>query len=593
MKRIQKKLLAFFRKTEKKKEIPTNGDSLHNKIWWQRYGLDIGIAIILAFLITLMFPKGKSFQFADLKEGRVYIGPEIIAPFTFPVNKSDEEYASDVKKARESVSPVFQMNEDIAEMQLNSLTYFTSQLVDTLKRSDATAKTIENLFRESAIVLSQEDIEIILNGYQNGQKDSFLIKEKQESITRKRAKETKEVADYIIILVKELYSAGILNVDKETLPVSLKKISIRSDNREMFEDLNFYFDLSESIDSLLEKLRNTSSLGEKKIKIGYQIASHYLVPNVLYDKIETDLRLEEAEANVPLAKDQVLAGERIIDSHQRIDTQHIDKLNSLAVAKAELGESTGFWNKISPGIGKFFMTIFILGILGIFLWRDRQQNLNDRKQLLLIELVILIIALMTFLANILSFSVYLIPVAIAAMIITIFFDAYIGILVSVCVSLLVGAMRGNEFGITFVSIFVSSIVLMTVSRVRTRNWVIHSMIALVIANIFAITVLDLLNYVPFRDIFQDWGFGTVNGFIVPILAYGLIIIFEPLFDMTTDMTLLELSDLNQPLLRQLAMEAPGSYHHSIMVGNLAETATEAVGGNALLARVGAYYHDNW
>ena len=87
------------------------------------------------------------------------------------------------------------------------------------------------------------------------------------------------------------------------------------------------------------------------------------------------------------------------------------------------------------------------------------------------------------------------------------------------------------------------------------------------------------------------GFGLMNGFLSPIFAYGLIMIFEYLFNMTTDMTLLELSDLNHPVLRQLALQAPGTFHHSLMVGNLAEAAAEAIGGYGLLARVGAYYHD--
>jgi len=90
---------------------------------------------------------------------------------------------------------------------------------------------------------------------------------------------------------------------------------------------------------------------------------------------------------------------------------------------------------------------------------------------------------------------------------------------------------------------------------------------------------------------QYWFHGIINGFLSPFIAYGLQVLFEYIFDMMTDLRLLELADLNQPLLRRVAVEAPGTYHHSIMVGNLAEAAAEAVGANTLLARVGSYYHD--
>jgi hypothetical protein len=87
------------------------------------------------------------------------------------------------------------------------------------------------------------------------------------------------------------------------------------------------------------------------------------------------------------------------------------------------------------------------------------------------------------------------------------------------------------------------------------------------------------------------GYGLFNGFISPILTIGLLPIFESIFDVSTDITLLELSDLNRPLLKRLSLEAPGTYHHSIIVANLAEAGAKAIGANVLLARVGAYYHD--
>ena len=561
------------------------------KTWIERYWPDILITFALVLVITFMFPRGKSYQFADLKEGRVYIGPEIIAPFTFSVNKSEEEYAEDVRKARESVARVFRKYHEISEKQLSELNSFLDQLTALLQKRDTTSEELQDLFRQAGIVLSDEDITYLLTGFQESTKTPATKRELTDNLLKQRVAEIKRISRIITTFVKELYSAGILDVEKEKFPSSMTKIVVREDGQEMLEDIRFYQGPNEARNTLLEKLRTDSDLDERKIKVGYQIAVHFLVPDVLFDKEETDARIEDAIANVPLAKDQVLAGERIIESHERITKQHIDKLNSLAIAKAERGETSGFWSRLAPNIGKFFTTIFIFIILAIFLWRKDKQILENRKQLLLIELVIFLIAIFTFFVNMLNLSAYLIPVAIAAMIVTIFFDSIVGFLITVAASLLVGTMRGNEFSITFVSIFVGSIAIITVSKVRTRNWVLHSIAAVAGAYILAIMVHDFLSYVSWQDMMKDIGFGVINGFLAPITTYVLIIVFEFAFDMTTDMTLLELSDLNQPLLRKLAMEAPGSYHHSIIVGNLAEAAAEAIGANALLARVGAYYHD--
>ena len=573
---IQRFKLSFSR------EVGSNGSS-NSASWYYKFRIDFGIGILLAVILTLLYPQGKSFQFTDLKEGKVYVGPEIIAPFTFPVNKSEQEYNQDVLKARQSVAPVFQRDENLANSAIQSLDDFLENLTALLKSPETERADIETLLRDAGVNLSEESIQQLWTG--------FRSPEANDNITSIRSKHITKLKNQIAVIVSELFSAGILDLGKANLNAANGKISVREKGQEILEDLNFYWDIQEIQKVLLDKFRETPEFDESKVKIAYQIAEHFVVPNILFNKTETDSRIEVAVANVALAKDQVLAGERIINSHERITKEHIDKLNSLATEKAERGESGGFWDKAAPTIGKFFLNIFVLAVLVIFLYRYKPETLYSHKNIILIGLTILFIAFATFLLNKFEFSIYLAPVAIGAIIITIFFDVVTSFLVSIVLSLIIGAMRGGEFGITFVSIFVCAVAILSVSKVRNRNWVLRSFLMIASAYLLSITVHNLVSYVPFKDMLQDWTFGITNSFFSPVFAYVLIIILEYGFDMTTDMTLLELSDLNQPLLRQLAIQAPGTYHHSLMVGNLAESAAEAIGGNALLARVGAYYHD--
>lgn len=548
--------------------------------WLRRYRALILGGLFLAAVIALLFPGEKSFQFTDLREGRVYIGPEIIASFTFPVNKSHDEYAADLQRARAEVTPVFTRDDEAAEQQLERFNLLVQRAGMVLRSGGITADEVSRVFQESGVTLSEGDLLNLLTGTAGGGGGE-----------NRQWYRFREVATAVEKVLREAYANGILSIERSTFNPMPPKISVRHEGLEVLENSEFSFGLKESQMQLLEKLRANQQLDERQVKIGYQLAGAFLAANLNYDQKETQSRIEEAEALVPLAKDQVLAGERIIDGHERITREHIEKLNSYAAAKRERGERQGLINHLVHGLGQWSNTLFILCILLFFLWQGRRDITAAPKQLLLIGLIVLLPAALTFLATQLNLSPLLVPVAAGAMIITIFFDVYVGLLYALSVSLLIGAMRGNEFGITYISIFVSAMAILSVSRVRSRNWVLRSMAVVMIAYLLSITVHDILNYQSLKEILRDWGLGFINGFISPIIAYALVLLLERTFHLTTDMTLLELSDLNHPLLRQMAMQAPGTYHHSLSVGNLAEAAAEAIGGNGLLARVGAYYHD--
>ncbi|MBN2357586.1 HDIG domain-containing protein [candidate division KSB1 bacterium] len=556
----------------------------------KQYKYQILGLILLSIVTAWMFPREKTFQFADLKEGRVYIGPEIIATFTFAVNKSPEEYAADVKKAQQSIAPIFRRDDSVTVEQQQQLRDFLEQFTQALRETDNEFAKVKSLFQDNGIIVTDEDVELLIRP-DEATDDRSSGSRPSRFMGTTVMQRVRPITSTVLAIMSEIYTAGVLDIEKEQLTPTPAKLSIRHAEREMLENADFCYGMKEAQNYILDQLRNEVNFTEPRVKIAYQIATRFLQPNLFYNEAETRARIEEAVALVPLAKDQVLAGERIIEGHERITKEHIDKLNSYAIAKAERRREEGVVSRVMLGSGKLATTILIFSIFIAFIWLARRHIIDTSRHLLLIGIVALLMVALTFLINQLNLSPYLIPVTTGAMIVTIFFDAYTGILYILSISLLLGTMRGNEYGITFVTLFVSSFAILSVTRVRKRNWVLRSIAVIMVAYAAAITVLDLLNYISLKDLMSNLGFGLINGFLSPIFAYALIVIFENVFDMTTDMTLLELSDLNHPLLRQLAMEAPGTYHHSITVGYLAEAAAEAIGGNSLLARVGAYYHD--
>lgn len=572
------------RKKTKKAESPKIQKN-KNKKWYHQHWFDILFVIVLCLILTFIFPKGKSYQFGDLKEGSVYVGEEVIAPFTFSVNKSDEEYAADIEEARKSVKPVFEYKSKVEEAQLDRIASFAEHMKTLLKNPTTEAVDIKSVLNDAGIVLSDSDIEALLTGFERGATPG------SERTINQRLQSFNQLVETVKPLVKKRYTAGIIDRLKREFAESRNRISIRKQGDELVEKLEYYHDINEASNALLEDLRESGRLSEGKIKEAYSIGSAFLQPNLVYNETETELRRKEAVASVPLAKDQVLAGERIIDSHQRLTRQHIEKLRSLAQAKAERGEMHGLWQKLKPALGRYLLVLTILSLFFIFLWKDNRELLLHIKERLLIALTILIVSIFIYLSNRFTLSPYVIPVSTLAIVVTVFFNVRVGFWSVIVMSLLTGALRGSEYSITFVSLFTSSIAVLSVSRVRNRNWILRSGLMIAAAYLISITIIDFVGYSDFKEIAQDWGFGILNGFLSPGLAYIVIIVFESVFDKTTDMTLLELSDFNHPLLRRLSLEAPGTYHHSYLIGMLAESATEALGGNALLARVGSYYHD--
>ncbi|MBN1348539.1 HDIG domain-containing protein [candidate division KSB1 bacterium] len=553
------------------------------------------LAIPLTALIVFFFPRGKSYEFGDLKVGDVYIGKEVIAPFTFPINKSDEQYTQDIEKAKNNVYPVFGRSDSIAEVQTSLLKSFFSELGhirDSLSAESAKIEAISGLLKSFNISISDDNLSSLVHPREIALSIDHSKYDNQKNKAKKTGTGNLAFDLQIIQICREIFESGVLNVPKSTIVHGKGKIAVRGRDREMLDELTFYYDEQELLGPpLLNKLKKVFPNKENLVKVGYQILVSFLQPNVFYNETETNALIEQAVNSVPLAKGMVLEKERIIDTHQRVSREHKEKLTSLAQARKEREEDAGGIRNVLPYAGRFFLVVLSLLLLGVYIVKEHRKLLLNFKQLLLIHLIILFTLFLTFIINKLGLSPNLIPIALAAMLLTIFFDSGLGFVATISMSIIMGGLRGNNFNVVVISIIAGAVAVVTISKVRTRNWLVQSILWIVGAYIISISALELLRYAPLDTTLIACGYGALNGILSPILVYGLITIIELTFDMTTDMTLLELSDLNNPILKEMALKASGTYFHSILIGNLSEAAAEAIGANSLLARVGGYYHD--
>lgn len=242
-------------------------------------------------------------------------------------------------------------------------------------------------------------------------------------------------------------------------------------------------------------------------------------------------------------------------------------------------------------VGLALAAFGLVGLLAVAIRQFRPALSRDTRQLGLLALVLILVALLARVGSVVPWegASYLIPVALGSMLITILIDSQVAVLTTVVAALLTGVMTGYALEPAVIAAISGLAAVFSVSRASQRSDVTRAGLLVGLAAMITILALGLA-----RDSTAQASLawvGLVNGLVSAVGALGLLPYLETAFGITSSIRLLELANPNQPLLRRLLLEAPGTYHHSIMVGNLAEAAAEATGGDSLLVRVGALYHD--
>lgn len=524
------------------------------------------IGLITVILIVMMFPKGESIEF-EVTEGAIWTNDDLIADFSFPIIKETQTYNSEVKKAIEQVYPVF---------------------INLKGRNSDSLKT----FASYIIGVIDEDIKINTQDYPNptflSSKAFKLLLEKRKSQKEKKDNSLNTLFATVQNILEQVERKGIVSVDSKT---EIKdSIAVRIGNIDKIEPLNKFTLIDEAKNEVRNKIRElnyTEELAEAAI----EFTLHFVKPTLLYDETATNLEKEQAKNNVSKYAGIVNENERIIAKHDRINKSVILKIQSYKEAK---GEAIGQEGIFLQFLGKFLHISFFITILSIYLYLFRKRIFYDNTKIVLISILVVFVSFITYLINHITVKApiqYLIFVPAASMIFTIVFDSRVGFYLTVILSLIVGALRGNDYTFMAMNFIAGGLSVYTVRDIKNRTQIFRSFVYILIGYTASILAFGLERFAPIDSMLIEFAFAASNALISPVLTYGLLIFFERLFNITTDLTLLELSNFDRPLLRDLARKAPGTFNHSMTMGTIAEAAAEQIEANALLARVGAYYHD--
>jgi rRNA maturation RNase YbeY len=325
------------------------------------------------------------------------------------------------------------------------------------------------------------------------------------------------------------------------------------------------------------------------IKLVDEIAAPFVQPNVLYDQAETDWRRVQAQGVVPTVLGVVQKDELIVDANQRVSREALLKLHSLRDLDAARRQRSEF---VYPPVARMLLMLLFIAVFCTYLRVELPVVFRDNAMLAVFTLLtVVVMASAELLVGVIGLSEFTVPLALAPLVVASLMEKRPALVFTLLLTVLATSVIELRAPFIPVAVMGGVTAVYSVARLRHRWHFLRANLTIGLANLAAILAWDLARVTSAQALAQDALWGALNSFLAITLAFLVLPVVEHLFGLTSDITLLELSDLNRPLLRRLQLEAPGTYHHSMVVGNLAERGAEAVGANSLLARVSAYYHD--
>ncbi|NWF93231.1 MAG: HDIG domain-containing protein [Syntrophaceae bacterium] len=410
------------------------------------------------------------------------------------------------------------------------------------------------------------------------------------------------VAEAVLTLIAPILRKGVAS-DKNLLdPDSDKGLVIRNiqtrEERRVLPPFTF-LDLREAKNRLRAQADPLSSrFGREKATIILKIAEALLKPNLTFNKNETEERKARERERVNPVYFRVKRGEVILRVGDRVQEEHLFKIKAIKRAQERA-------HIISLLIGLGLLTFLLLVSLYEFSIKNIRKIVLSQKDLLLFSATLIgIISLLKlfqlltdalggeFLSIPSSSFLYLFPVAAGSMLIRIVINSEVAIVFTILSSYFSATLMGNQL-FFFIFAFVGSLVgAHKVAQCEQRSILIKAGLTVGAVNTLMIFSYYLISGIPFKMVLlADLSMGFLAGMVASVLVLGITPIVESVFGYTTDIKLLELANMENPILKDLILQAPGTYHHSIIVGSLVEAAAKSIAANPLLARVSAYYHD--
>ena len=555
--------------------------------------------LILAGTITaivLLFPFATTTPLFTLpREGEI-AKETIIAPFTFDVEKMPQDLEKERGLAAAKVLLVLDFDQEAekqARRELNDLRTFIDSLTSAGDRDGTSVRQIARFNNN----LSETAIRTI-------KRSPLLVDEALVALSQAMEK---GILDKRIVVTEGRFAASdregplpepYLAYDKEF--VTLRKNASESTIR--FADIPTK---QRAVEWMISRLKGTERYDNAGLSAMYELLSAYAQPDVIVNETETALRKEKAAQEVLPIKGKVLQETELVRKHQVVTSDVVEKLYSFRKAQEQMNASGEKMRTHEYNIGNFLLLVLSLVFFALYLGLFQKKLLQENKNLMAVAGILIVQAAIIRLGLLIDTKVVetlsgaaslspeiVIPTSVGAILTAIFFNLRVSFSLSILTSVFVSMALGSNYAVLLMTMASGFIAGFVTKNIRYRFDFVKAVPPVFAGYAIMIFIIDLMNFrVSFTGLLQNWGIAAVNCSAAVFIAMVLTMVFEYLFDIASNMTLIELADMNHPVLKRLSIEAAGTYNHSVLVGNLAESATERIGGNSLFARVASYYHD--
>ncbi len=491
--------------------------------------------VVSIIIIVTVLPKELQFKY-EYNLNMPWMYEDLVAPEDFPIIKTEAEITKEKEQLRKQIKPYFIYDEDLTQQ--------------TLAEAEANF--------DSAWV------------------QQFGFEDKEQYELNK---------SFYLNTLKEILYQGVINIPNAFQLKNDQVITLIRNNTGHESFAKDYYTVNSAFEEIKKRARNEENLETSFLKPLFLRA---IVQNINYDKNKTENELSILLENLSPYRGMVQKGQRIIDKGEIINPDVYRILQSLQ----KDFESKTRQSSITVTIGESILIAIPMIAFFLYLFFFRSDIYEDSKNLMmLLILIITMVVLTRILVTYHSNYVFIVPLMISPIVIRAFYDTQLALITHIITVILVSFIVPSSFQFLFLQLMTGLITIISIRTLQKRSQFLITSIIIFVS--FSIIYFGMI-------LAMEGGVEEINGHIVSYFAisaaltffsFPLIFLFEKLFMLVTDMSLLEYADTNNTLIRKLAEKAPGTFHHSIQVANLAEEATMLIGGNALLVRAGAMYHD--
>lgn len=494
--------------------------------------------IVSIALVVMQFPKEGKFKY-EFQKGKPWLHADLIAPFDFAILKSDDELAAEKSSLADAMNLYFTYNSAVKLEKIKSFT-----------------KEFENNWEEK---------------YDG----------KSEKLKKTNFKTGLAILD-------TLYNKGIIQL-ADTIENKSGDfvINVINDNIAEEHELAELYTIQNAYDYIGASLAKKTGIDKDLLK---PLLENSIAQNISYNEDITAKYKQNLLNNISLTHGMVQKGERIISKGELVTPEKFLVIESLKKEfESQLGASSKYY---VIRFGQIVLVCISFIVLLLFLMSFRRDVLVNNKKVFFILLNIFIMVLVTSLVVKIDVTyLYLVPLCVIPVIIRSFFDTRLALFVYIVTIIIIGFLVPNSFEFVFLQLIAGIITIVSIVNLRKRSQFFFTTVLVFVAYSATYTGINLMQEGSLNDINTTNFVWFAGSALLILFSYPLIFIYEKIFGLVTDVSLMELSDVNSKLLRELSSKAPATLQHSLQVANLAEEAIYAIGGNTLLVRAGALYHD--